>query len=154
MAFAKMPSGIHWRRPESALRPRAQKKAIQRWSICSWVRALTLVHWSPACRFWRTRLSDYRERHVCNRCHRRGTAYRCSHGCDYDLCELCYGEIREQMDQPSAFSEATRIRGDTRTLRIAEWRFKNCKNSWKRCQIVNLALVGQSGTFSNCFCKS
>jgi hypothetical protein len=35
---------------------------------------------------------DVRPTHICNLCRRQGTVYRCSQGCDWDACQMCWGE--------------------------------------------------------------
>jgi hypothetical protein len=35
---------------------------------------------------------DVRPTHICDLCRRQGTVYRCTQGCDWDACQMCWGE--------------------------------------------------------------
>lgn len=62
--------------------------------------------------------ADFRPRHCCDLCGRIGTEYRCTSGCDFDMCASCYNQFPESA-QGSASSRQdrdTRLNGNVKTL--------------------------------------
>mmetsp|Transcript_129972 Transcript_129972/g.290141 ORF Transcript_129972/g.290141 Transcript_129972/m.290141 type:complete len:580 (-) Transcript_129972:38-1777(-) len=47
----------------------------------------------PYCSLGHALLHVDRRRHLCDKCESVGTDYRCSQGCDYDLCTTCYSKM-------------------------------------------------------------
>lgn len=75
-------------------------------------KSITVFHAHPLC-------SDERPDHVCDApsCGRKGTSFRCTEGCDFDVCHLCFQASPSQstsacvevaLDQDSAFAVVNR----------------------------------------------
>ena len=50
---------------------------------------------------------DTRERHRCDVCRSKGTAFRCEEGCDYDVCLSCGDPRAAQQEAVTKLQEAT-----------------------------------------------